>query len=651
MNIVIVAGVFITVLTFVPVFLQLRKHPRGLLILFFAEMWERFSYYGMRGILIFYLTQHFLFDDTQATGQYGAYTTLVYLMPLIGGILADRYLGTRKAIAFGALLLVAGHLTMAVESKPAQQVLTFQGQKYEFVAKGRGGTQTVQIAVAGQDYDFGPNPDGGLVIKNLPAASPLPNILPKGSYQLSVEKRAPLYVDVFYLALALIIMGVGFLKANISSLVGQLYPKGDPRRDPGFLLYYYGINLGSFWAAILCGYLGQTVGWWAGFGLAGLGMLAGFIVFVLGRPLLEGHGEPPDPVRLAKPIAGPITLEHMIYLGGVLGIAVVWVLVQHNSVVGTLLTLGSVGVLGYVGWHLFTKSDKIERERTFLALVLIFGAVMFWALFEQAGSSLNLFAQRNTDLALVAHPIRTTFLGVPLFLGSQAMKDAAGAMPGVFWIDMSFAASQTQSFNAGFILLGAPIFAALWGFLGRRRQDPNPMVKFGLGLVQVGLGFMLLVWGASSHDAAFRVPLIFLAGAYLLHTTGELCLSPVGLSEISKLAPPVLVSTMLAVWFLANSFGLYVAAIFAQLARTDTVGGQVLDPSKALASSISVFQTIGWAGIALGVVYLVLSPWLKKWAHGVNDPGPLVAPEPFAPVLDGERQAVNPQLFRADRDS
>ncbi|CAN5116460.1 peptide MFS transporter [soil metagenome] len=623
MNIVIVAGVVITMLTFVPVFLQLRKHPRGLLILFFAEMWERFSYYGMRGILIFYLTQHFLFDDSTATAQYGAYTTLVYLLPLIGGILADRYLGTRKAIAFGALLLVAGHLTMAVESHPAQQVLTYHGQKYEFVTQGRGGDQKVQIKVGAAAYDFGPRSDGGIAIKNLPAAAPIPADLPKSDITLSVEKRDPLYLNVFYLALSLIIMGVGFLKANISSLVGQLYSKGDPRRDPGFVLYYYGINLGSFWAAILCGYLGQTVGWWAGVGLAGLGMLAGFVVFVLGRPLLQGKGEPPKPEVLEKKVAGPVTFEHSIYIAAILGLALIYVLVQHNDVVGILLGVGAVSVLAYVGFHLITKSDREERERTFLALFLVMGAVMFWTLFEQAGSSLNLFAQRNTDLGLVAHAITTNVFGTPVFIGTQAMKDAAVLAPGTFWIDMGFTASQTQSFNAGFILIGAPIFAALWLFLGARGRDPSPMVKFGLALAQVGVSFLLLVWGSSFHDAAFRVPLIFLAGTYLLQTTGELCLSPVGLSQISKLAPPVLVSTMLAVWFLANSGGLYAAAFIAKLAGTQTVGGQVLDPAKALATSTSVFATIGWAGIALGVVFLALSPFLKHWAHGANDTGPI----------------------------
>jgi len=295
MNLILVLGVVITLLTGAPVLIQLlRNHPRGLIILFFAEMWERFSYYGMRGILIFYLTQHLLFNDETANLQYGSYTSLVYLLPLLGGLLADRYLGTRKAVAFGALLLVAGHLTMAVEGRPSQQTLTYAGATYEVAAHGRMEGRQVRLMVEGQPHEFGPAPNGGLAIKTLPAGAPLPNVLPQGSYTL--ETRAdPLGRNAFFLAVSLIIMGVGFLKPNISTIVGQLYSQGDPRRDSGFTLYYYGINLGAFWASILCGLLGQTVGWWAGFGLAGVGMAAGFVVFVWGKPLLQGKGEPPNP--------------------------------------------------------------------------------------------------------------------------------------------------------------------------------------------------------------------------------------------------------------------------------------------------------------------------------------------------------------------
>src|SRR3984957_15202870 len=315
-NVVVVVGVFVTVLTIIPVLRQLRNHPRGLFILFFAEMWERFSFYGMRGLLIFYLTEHFLFDDRFAQGQYAAYSTLVYLLPLVGGYLADRWLGSRKAIAFGALLLVAGHFTMAIEGPPAVQTLTFAGHSYQFQATGRMNDRKVCLKVAAGCYPVTGAKDGGMQIIGLPATAALPAVLPHGGYTLSVGKRDQGFVDIFYLALALIIMGVGYLKANISSIVGQLYPQGDPRRDPGFTLYYYGINLGAFWASVLCGLLGQTVGWWAGFGLAGVGMLAGFVVFVRGKAWLEGKGEPPDPEKLARPLVGPLTLEHLIYLGG-----------------------------------------------------------------------------------------------------------------------------------------------------------------------------------------------------------------------------------------------------------------------------------------------------------------------------------------------
>jgi POT family proton-dependent oligopeptide transporter len=632
-SIVVIAGIVITLLTGIPVLIQLlRDHPRGLFILFFAEMWERFSYYGMRGLLIFYLTQHFLFDDAFSNSQYGSYTTLVYLLPLIGGLLADRYIGTRKAVAFGALLLVAGHFTMAIEGRPATQSLTYNGAQYEFVVEGSGEGRQSLIEVGDQRYPYGAAEGGGLAIEGLPAASPLPAVLPEGSYTLAAERDGK-YVNIFYLALALICMGVGFLKPNISSIVGQLYAQGDPRRDPGFTLYYYGINLGAFWAAVLCGYLGQTVGWWAGFGLAGVGMLIGYVAFVIGKPLLQGKGEPPDPVRLAQPVVGPLNREHLIYLAGLLGVLIVFFVVQRNDLVGIGLGVASVIVLAYVAWFMATKSSKVERERLGLAMVLIFGAVVFFTLFEQAGTSLNLFADRNTNLGLISEPYVMEFLGRPLFFGTREM--ALAGPDNMLWIDMGFTAAQTQSFNAGFILIFAPIFAAIWTFLGRRGRDPNPVLKFGLGLLQVGLGFLVIVWAAGMADGNFRLPLMILAFTYLLHTTGELCLSPVGLSEITKLAPPVIVSFLMAVWFLSSSWAQYIGGWIAGIAGTETVGGQVLDPGAALASSIEVFNVIGWVGVGFGVLFFALSPFIKHWAHGVNDE---VGPDSEL-AMDGDRQS------------
>jgi POT family proton-dependent oligopeptide transporter len=634
-SIVVLIGIFVTLATGVPVALQmLRVHPRGLFILFFTEMWERFSYYGMRGLLVFYLTQHFLFEDSRAGAQYGSYATLVYLLPLIGGVLADRYLGARKAVAFGALLLVAGHLIMAVEGPPARQSLTYGGAHYAFQVTGRGDTRVARLEVSGRDYAFGESPAGDFQIKGLPADAPLPGILAKGAFTLEKTPAPAIFEDVLYLALALIIMGVGFLKANVSTLVGKLYGVGDPRRDPGFTLYYYGVNLGAFWAAILCGYLGETFGWAWGFGLAGVGMLAGYVTFMLGKPLLMGKGEPPDPARLARPVLGPINREWLIYLGVIPVLAGVWLLVQNNAVVGVALGIGAAAALIYVGRYMITDCGRVERERLFLAFVLMAGSIVFFTLFEQAATSLNLFAQRNTKLALIDAPIILPFLGHTLFLGTRAMVMAAPATPNLWWIDMGLDAAQTQSFNAGFILIFAPLFAWVWTALGRRGRDPDPVSKFGVGLLQVGLSFLVIVWAQGLADAQFRLPLIILAVVYLLQTTGELCLSPVGLSEVTKLAPPILVSTIMALWFLATSAAEFVGGLIAGLTGTATAGGQVLDPALGLKTSLGVFWIIGLWAVGFGAAFLILSPFIRRWAHVVKDPSRPAAAAPLAETID-----------------
>jgi len=396
---------------------------------------------------------------------------------------------------------------------------------------------------------------------------------------------------------SLIIMGVGFLKPNISTIVGQLYRQGDPRRDSGFTLYYYGVNLGAFWASVLCGLLGQTVGWWAGFGLAGVGMAAGFVVFVLGKKHLDGHGEPPVPAVLKEKVVGPVNREWAIYALWVLGAIPVFFLVQVNAIVGWALGLSTLVSLLFIAWFLAVKCTKIERERMMLAMVLITGSVVFWTLFEQAGTSLNLFAARNVELGGIS-------------------------------------AGQTQSFNAGFILIFAPIFAALWAWLGARGRDPNPTLKFGLGLLQVGLGFLVVVWAQGLADDQYRMPLFMLGLLYLLHTTGELCLSPVGMSEITKLSVRSLASFMMAMWFLASSIAQFVGGKIAGLMGAETVGGQVLDPKAALETSLQGFNQLGWAGVACGVVFVVASVFIKHWSNGANDASGHPEPEPF---IDGER--------------
>jgi POT family proton-dependent oligopeptide transporter len=614
MNIVILLGLLVTFATGIPVLLQLlRGHPKGLIVLFFAEMWERFSYYGMRGILIFYLTQHLLFDRAEASSVYASYTALVYLLPLLGGFIADRWLGSRKAVAFGALLLVAGHISMGFEGPPARQDLIYGGRVYPIAAEGRMDDRVAHILVEGKKYEFGPREGGGITIPGVPIETGLPASIPDGQFEIRTLQD-PGSTSMFYFAVSLIILGVGFLKPNISAVVGDLYPHGDPRRDSGFTLYYYGINLGAFWASILCGLLGQHFGWWAGFGLAGVGMFLGWVVFMLGKPLLEGKGEPPNPAKLREPFAGLVNREWMTYIMSILAIGIVFLTVQNSKLVGGALIAAIILSIAALAWIIIRVcKTTVERQRMGLAAILVLGSVVFFTLFEQAGSSLNLFASTNVDLSLTQ--AGGHFLGIPF--GTPDQLAAIGVKPANWWswIDTSVGAAQTQSFNAGFILIFAPVLAALWTWLGRRGKDPNPTLKFGFGLVQVGLGFLIVVWGAGLHDSAFRVPLILLGLLYLLHTTGELFLSPVGLSEITKLTLPGVVSFMMAVWFLAASIAQFVGGFIAGLLVTESVGGEVLDPKLALDTAIGGFQALGWAGVGFGLLFILLSFLVRGWAH------------------------------------
>ncbi|MCA1749663.1 MAG: peptide MFS transporter [Parasphingopyxis sp.] len=472
---------------------EVGGHPKGLYILFFAEMWERFSYYGMRALLIFYLTQHWLFNDSASNIIYGAYVSLVYITPVLGGWLADRYLGQRKAVQFGAVLLTIGHFCMAFEGTGGQDDAT---------------------------------------------------------------------INVFWLALAFIIVGSGFLKANISVIVGQLYPRTDIRRDGAYTIFYMGINVGAAIGTIIAGYLGQTVGWAYGFGAAGFGMLLGLIVFVVGRPLLLGRGEPPR--ALAK------RREFTLYGVGVIAVVVMWALIQYQSVVGGLMLVSGVALLGYVLYEAF-KLEKEPRERMFAILFLIALQPLFWGLFEQAGGSLNLFTDRYIDRQ-----------GVP--------------------------ASLFQSINPIYIILLAPLFAGLWTFLGRRGLEPSTPAKFGLGLVQLGFGFLVLVWGAATVGPGALVPVIFLFGIYLFHTTGELCLSPVGLSAMNRLAPTHLASLIMGAWFFATAGGNYVAGMIGA-----ATGGE--DGAMTREATLSIYQSIGLFAMGVGVAVILISGLVKRLMH------------------------------------
>ncbi len=499
-------------------------HPKGLLVCFTTEMWERFSFYGMKYLLLLYLTKYHLFTDVNGLEVLGGYAALVYAMPVIGGLLADRYLGMRKAVVFGGLLLVAGHFGMAFEGEQARVV-------------------------------------NGEILRDDSA------------------------LQIFYFSLALIVIGVGFLKPNISTIVGQLYDKDDPRRDSGFTIFYMGINLGAFTATLLCGYLGETFGWGYGFGAAGIGMLVGLTSFLYGQKHLHGHAEPKDPELLKQKSPIGLSKELTVYLGGLVGVAVAWQMLQFHGAVGTLLNVLSVVVLLGMGWFIAVKCDEDERSRMIVLIVLIISTVVFWALFEQSAASMTLYADRV---------LNRNILGVEL------------------------TASQFGALNAMFIFMFAPVFAWLWTALARRGLEPSTPVKFALGIAQAGLGFGALVVGATMPDESGRVLGYWMVLAYLLHTWGELCLSPVGLSAVTKLAVPSVVGVMMGAWFLATAYSEFVAAQLSKIAAIDTVNGGVTDIGVALASYTDLFDSLLWVGLGAGALMLALSPLLKKMMRGVH---------------------------------
>jgi POT family proton-dependent oligopeptide transporter len=526
-------------------------HPVGLFVLFFAEMWERFSYYGMRALLVFYMLKGFLsMDDDRAYAVYGAYTALVYATPFLGGLLADRLLGARRAVVAGGLLMAAGHCLMTVEREWA-----------------------------------------------------------------------------FYGALALLVCGNGFFKPNISAIVGQLYAPADPRRDGGYTLFYMGINLGAALAPLVCGYIGETYGWHYGFGLATIGMLAGVAVFTapvrvtqvlivtgafatstallflhnnvyqlavnafvavalaaaaviaavaLGRGgLPEDAGRPPADAA-QRPLAP-------VWIGVALALPVIAFFVHRSALAGVVLALAGGAALVHLLLEAF-RCERVERERLFVALALTFFAMLFWAFFEQAGSSINNFTDRNVDRSF-----------------------GGGVVP----------ASAFQATNPIFILLLGLVFTALWSRLARRGVEPTTPRKFALGLVQLGLGFGALWLGAASSGDDGMVSVSWLLLGYLLHTTGELCISPVGLSMVTKLSPARIVSTMMGAWFMATAFSQYLAGLIARLTgvRAEEGGTQLPPPSETVSIYGDVFGGIALTALVCALACFALAPLLERWMH------------------------------------
>lgn len=474
-------------------------HPRGLSTLFFTEMWERFSYYGMRALLILYMTAPAVaggmaMDTATASAVYGTYTALVYVMSLPGGWIADRLLGQHRAVLYGGAIIATGHFSMAVP---------------------------------------------GTVF--------------------------------FYLGLLLIIIGTGLLKPNISVMVGQLYAADDRRRDAGFSLFYMGINLGAFVAPLVCGYLGQRVDWHYGFAAAGVGMSMGLVQYVAGRRHLAGIGSAPVPraslaahARLARrtwTLIG-LTIAAMVACGsGIASGLIPMTPTQLAAGVGYLLLIITVA---FFAWLFLDRSwTAEERRRLYLIGVLFLAAALFWSVFEQAGSTLNLFADRDT---------RNTLAGTP------------------------FPSTWYQSLNPIFIIAFAPMLAWLWMRLGPR--EPSSPVKFSIALVGVGLGFVLLVPAARLAADGTAVSPMWLLSTYLIHTLAEICLSPVGLSSMTKLAPTRIVSLMMGVWFLASSVGNY-------------IGGQLGGLYESLPLD-ALFGRVGLFAVAAGLLMLAFSARLAR---------------------------------------
>jgi len=479
-------------------------HPRGLSTLFFTEMWERFSYYGMRALLILFMTAApaaggLGFDTATAGAVYGLYTSMVYLLTLPGGWIADRWLGQRRSVLYGGMLIASGHFSMAVPM-----------------------------------------------------------------------------LTTFYLGLVLIVIGTGLLKGNIAVLVGKLYTPNDNRRDAGFSIYYMGINLGAFLAPLVCGYLGQRVNWHLGFAAAGVGMVFGLVQYALGDRYLGNAGAASPSAGTPETAAGRRQAiawsVGAIIVVGLFGMAVATGAVSVSAAqiaewVGWSLLAGTVV---FFGWLYLDRSwTPQERGRLYVVGVFFLCAAIFWSVFEQAGSTLNLFADRSTHNVVFG------------------------------W---TFPSSWYQSLNALFIIIFAPMFAWLWITLGRR--EPASPTKFSFGLIGVGIGFLVLVPAALAAGNGGQVSPAWLTATYLIHTWAELSLSPVGLSSMTKLAPVRIAGLMMGVWYLGSSVGNYIAG---QLA-----GFYEQMPLAELFGAVSVLP------IAAGIVMLLLSKKFAAMMHGVK---------------------------------
>ena len=496
-----------------------QRHPRGLVVLFLAEMWERFCYYGMRTLLTLYLVESLLMGDQDAFGVYGAYTALVYAAPVIGGKLADKLLGYQRAVILGGILMAIGEFTLIGH--------TFVG----------GGKEMATM--------------------------------------------------LMYIGMGIIIVGNGYFKANISSIVGKLYEDKPQLQDSGFTIFYIGINIGALLATTVCAWVGATYGREFGFGLAGVGMLFGLGQFVLGLGKLEGKGLAPDEDLLKQAWLGPLSRWHVTLLGSIVAGPALYLLLTNASIVGWLL-LG-VFVFVAVGLVRASASDgKVQLHRTFALFIFMALNVMWWALFEQAGTSLTLFADRAVDR----------------MIGGWDMP-----------------AENTQFFNPFFIVIFGSIFSQMWVKLDKIGKNPNIPIKFGLAFLQLALGFYMLVIGSQFAGDAYKVPLTFLALLYLFHTTGELFLSPIGLSMVTKLAPKSMAASVMGVWFLSFAGANFVGGQIAKLTGGHGEGGgegAAQTAQQVMETYVGTYANFAYAIAGVGLAIIILNKPFQKLMHGVK---------------------------------
>jgi len=558
--------------------------PKGLYICFFTEMWERFSFYGMKALLFLYLVKYHLMGDSPSYQLLGAYGGMVYAMPVIGGMLADRWLGMRKAVVAGAVLLCLGHFGMAFEGEQARMV-------------------------------------GGEIQRD------------EGALQ------------IFYFSLALIIAGVGFLKPNISTIVGKLYPQNDPRRDGGFTIFYAGINVGALFASLICGYLGETFGWKYGFGAAGIGMLLGLTVFLTGQKYLHGHADPKKPELLTQKVLGPLNREWAIYLGSLLGVGVIWQLMQHTWTVSGAMHIMSVVLVSWFVWFVTKKCNRVERQQMISLVALILMVLVFFTLYEQTYGSWVAFTDRLLTKDMFGAVVATTepvlpWTILPLAISPLAMLLAlklsghgkqrlgeyligtvAVLMIVAFVRDMSFVQQTAGSLTflgAFFIVALTPFFSWLWPWLDRRGMNPSKPAKSAIGLLLGGLAFLPMAYAAHLAGLNGIASVWWLVLAYAILEFGELSISPIGLSAVTQLSVPSVVSVMMGAWFLATAYSEVLAARFGAMTSIDVPEGETLDVAAAAASYGDLFMMMFWIGIIASAVAFALVPLVRKGMHGVK---------------------------------